>query len=625
MCGISGKLSWDNPPSQSLIQKMNDQLIHRGPDAEGIYVNGAIGLGHRRLSIIDLSEAGKQPMSDISGLFWLVFNGEIYNYQEIRSQLIALGANFRTKTDTEVILEAYKHWGIDCLQRFNGMFAIALWDQTQQSLFLARDRLGEKPIFYYPLLEGGVVFASELKALRQDPTVPEEINPKALSHYFSLGYTLTSESILEGVKKLEAGHYLIVKQGKPLREVLYWNLAHHFQQKQKFASEAEAIEALLCLLEDAVKLRMIADVPLGAFLSGGLDSSAIVATMSRLRSPQENHTFTIGFQEKSYSELPEANLVANFLQVSHHEQIVDADMATLLPQIVWHADEPFADTSMIPMYFLAKLAREQVTVCLSGDGADELFAGYPTHVADKLHYLTRWLPKCLINFVEQTANHWIPVSFNKVSFDYKLRQFLKGYAYEPTRAHYSWRTIFSDDEKKKLLPGLSYIIDESDPFEHFQKYQQDIADCHYLDQAMYIDIKTWLVDDILVKVDRSTMAHGLEARVPFLDHRLVEFAASLPVDLKMKGFQPKYLLKKSQSSYLPDKPINRAKVGFNSPISYWLTTSLKDFFNEVVKYNNKINNLFDFDYIQTIQKNHNAKLQDNSLQLLSILNFILWY
>ncbi len=617
MCGITGKLSWDFPPTSQLIQRMNDALIHRGPDAEGLYINGPLGLGHRRLSIIDLSDSGNQPMADTSGLFWLVFNGEIYNYQAIKAELQSLGVAFRTRTDTEVILEAYKQWGTDCLQRFNGMFAFALWDEPQQRLFLARDRLGEKPLFYYPLPDGGIIFASELKSLLKDETIPRQINLKAVSHYLSLGYLLTAESIIQGVRKLAASHYILISRDQTAYEVCYWDLAAAFRNKVSL-SEAEAAEALNELLEDSVRLRMLADVPLGAFLSGGLDSSSIVSAMCRVGNPANHQTFSIGFSEQSYSELPEARLLADFLKIKHTEQIVDSSAADLLPKIVWHADEPFADTSIIPMYFLAQLARQHVTVCLSGDGADEILAGYETYVADRLYRATKWLPRWLTGALEQTTRQLVPTSFNKVSFDYKLKQFLAGYQHRDlSRAHYSWRTIFSELEKSLVAPELCSILKTSDPYSIFQEYWQELEGCHYLDRAMYVDIKTWLVDDILVKVDRSTMAHSLEARTPFLDHRLVEFAASLPVNMKLKGLRKKNLLKRSQASYLPQATLKRPKKGFNAPVSHWLSDRLKNHFYTHLCEEFQI---FDGQFLDNLLNSHLTKKQDASLKIFTIMN-----
>ncbi|NJK99869.1 MAG: asparagine synthase (glutamine-hydrolyzing) [Spirulinaceae cyanobacterium SM2_1_0] len=618
MCGITGKLSWNSPPTPQLIKSMNDALIHRGPDAEGVYINGSLGLGHRRLSIIDLSESGNQPMSDTSGLFWIVFNGEIYNYQEIRSTLQRLGTSFRTQTDTEVILEAYKQWGVECLQRFNGMFAFALWSEPHQTLFLARDRLGEKPLFYYPLPDGGVVFASELKSLLKDEIISRQINLTAISHYLSLGYLLTSESIVQGVKKLAAAHYLIVRQSSSFHETRYWNLITAFQNKNSFVSQVEAGEAFNSLLEDSVRLRMVADVSLGSFLSGGIDSSSIVSAMCRLSPSVQHRTFSIGFLEASYNELPEARAVANLLNVNHTDQLVNADALSLLAKIAWHADEPFADTSIIPMYFLAALARKHVTVCLSGDGADEILAGYETYVADKLHYLTCWLPQFFTGALARVSNHLVPVTFNKVSFDYKLKQFLAGYQYNSlSKAHYFWRTLFSESEKRSTLPDLSKVFSSSNPYTCFHQYWQEAENCHYLDRAMYVDIKTWLADDILVKVDRSTMAHSLETRTPFLDHRLVEFSASLPVEMKLKGLQTKYLLKQSQSAHLPKATLRRSKKGFNAPVSHWILSEQKNYFTSNL-FNG--NGMINQNFVHELLDSHIDKKQDNSLKLFALAN-----
>lgn len=623
MCGICGKLSWNHPPSQELIERMNHKIAHRGPDSDGILIDGALGMGHRRLSIIDLSPAGRQPMQDASGKYWIVFNGEIYNFETIRKELISHGSTFQTRTDTEVILESYKKWGVECLSHFNGMFVFALWDDMEKQIFLARDRLGKKPLFYQPLEDGGLIFASELKSLCEDPVVSRKINSAALSHYLSLSYTLTAEAILEGVHKLPAAHYLIAKRDKQPVQVCYWNLAPHFQKKTHFRDENEAGEALRDLVDDAVRLRMIGDVPLGAFLSGGVDSSTIVAAMCQTQSSKDVLTFSAGFKEKSFSELEEARAIARVLGVNHRDRYVLPDTATLIPKMVYYADEPFADTSIIPMYLLAEFARQYVTVSLSGDGGDEIFAGYETYTADKIHHLTHWLPEWASESLYRVVNRWIPVSFDKVSLDYKIRQFLQGHAFEAPRAHYHWRTIFSENEKTALLPPILHKqVHEADAYQHFLKFDREVADCHYLDRAMYVDIKTWLVDDILVKVDRSTMAHSLEARAPFLDYRLVEFAASLPVDLKMRGFQKKYLLKKSQAGRLPDSVLQRRKQGFNAPISHWMTTSLSKEYRDMTISGGQ--SFFNPAFVEKLWDEHVQKRKDNSFKLITVINFLLW-
>jgi asparagine synthase (glutamine-hydrolysing) len=625
MCGICGKLSWNTPSDRSLVERMNNRISHRGPDGERVTVIEPVVFGHRRLAIIDLSPAGIQPMSDTSENYWIVFNGEIYNFLSLREELIAQGAKFRSRSDTEVILEAYRHWGVDCVRRFNGMFAFALWDSLSKRLFLARDRLGKKPLFYYIFSNGDVSFASELKSLLEDPAIPRVINPVAFNHYLSLSYTLTSEAMVKDVHKLPPAHTLIIERGREPYQSRYWDLAESFKNKRRFQSEEAAAEELRALIDDSVRLRLISDVPLGAFLSGGIDSSSIVASMCQKHAPQDVHSFSVGFREKSYSELDEARQVADALGVNHRESFVLPDAAELLPRIVYFADEPFADTSMIPMYLLAEFSRRYVTVCLSGDGGDEIFAGYETYTADKIHHLTHWIPNWFTHTLYRAFDRFWPVTYDKVSLDYKVRQFLEGHAYSPPQAHYHWRTIFSEDEKQALLSEPHYSIPNADPYRNFLVFNDEVRDCHYLDRGMYVDIKTWLVDDILVKVDRSTMAHGLEARAPLLDYRIVEFAASLPIDLKMKNFKKKYILKKSQKNRLPKFVLNRPKQGFNAPVAHWLLHELREKFYDLTMQTSFSGPVpFNRVFVEKLWQEHSEKTQDHSLKLLALINFQLW-
>jgi asparagine synthase (glutamine-hydrolysing) len=624
MCGIAGYVSWAMPPEPDRIRQMTGRLWHRGPDAGDIFVEGPAGLGHRRLAIIDVRPIANQPMVDSTGRFVIVFNGEIYNYLDLRRELEKLGAKFITDSDTEVLLEAYSYWGAGCLDRLNGMFAFAVWDRLQKRLFLARDRLGEKPLFYFPLSGGGIVFASELKALRSDPDVSRAINPRAIRQFISLNYILSSESILQGVRKLGPAQYLTVEEGRPLRPVPYWDLAGKFRVKHPFKSEGEAAEALAALVDDAVRLRLVSDVPLGAFLSGGLDSSTIIASMCRFKPPSETHTFSIGFSEPSYDEVSWARRAAEFLGVTHHDMIVSADVAAEIEQMVYSADEPFADTSFIPTYCLARFARQHVSVCLSGDGADELFAGYNTYIADKLQHLMGHFPKFLLSAGEGLATRLLPVTWRKVGLDYKIRQFLRGAAFPPPKAHYSWRTIHSQQEGLGVLaPEWAATLAGMDAYEDFAMWHRDVADCHYLDQALYMDVKTWLVDDILVKVDRATMAHSLEARVPFLDHRLVEFAASLPVSLKLMGMRKKYVLKKSQEGRLRKEIIYRSKEGFNAPIAHWIGSSLRGYVDDLMR-SEKTKAFFNRSYVERLLAEHDRGNADNGLKLYGILCLGLW-
>jgi asparagine synthase (glutamine-hydrolysing) len=624
MCGICGKLSWSEPPAREIVEKMNKKIAHRGPDDDGVTSIGSVVLGHRRLAIIDLSPLGKQPMADISGKYWIVFNGEIYNFFEIRAELSRSGVLFRSQGDTEVILEAYKRWGVDCAKRFNGMFAFALWDIPSQRLFLARDRLGKKPLYYYVFPDGGISFASELKSLCEDSGIPRILNLDALNHYLSLNYTLSAEAMIKDVRKLPAAHYMVVEKDRLPQQTCYWNLAASFHNKRKFQSESEAAMELRALIDDSVRLRLVSDVPLGAFLSGGVDSSAIVAAMCQYHSPQDVHSFSVGFREKSYNELDEARQVASALGVSHRDTVILPDAEQLLSRMVYYADEPFADTSMIPMYLLAGFSRKNVTVCLSGDGGDEVFAGYETYTADKLHHMTQWLPGWLSRGLYRAFSRLWPVTYDKVSFDYKVRQFLEGHAYPAPRAHYYWRTIFSEDEKRLLLPESLHGIIEADPYTHFLKFNAEVEECHYLDRGMYVDIKTWLVDDILTKVDRSTMAHALEARAPLLDYRVVEFAASLPVDLKMKFMRKKYIFRKSQTGRVPQAALNRPKQGFNSPVSHWLVSSLREKCYDLTVNSSLSRSLFNSVYIDNLWREHESKKQDHGLKLFGLVNLLLW-
>ncbi|MBT5549379.1 MAG: asparagine synthase (glutamine-hydrolyzing) [Nitrospina sp.] len=626
MCGISGVLSWSQPPDREVLKLMNDSLAHRGPDAEGIYIDGPLGLAHRRLSVIDLTIAANQPLVDITGKYCVVFNGEIYNFKALRHELETTGARFKTQSDTEVLLEAYKKWGHKCLDRFNGMFAFALWDGPQQQLFLARDRLGKKPLFYYMLPQGGLVFASELKALLEDPRIPRKMNMQALNQYLSFGYIMAPESMVDGVKKLEPAHYLIVKKGKETPPKQYWDLKSYFSQKNNFTSSADASDELLHLLRDAIKLRMVSDVSLGAFLSGGIDSSSIVAGMCHTQPSGSHHTFSMGFQEETFSELEMAKRVAQHLNVIHKDKVLLPNLAENLSEIAYYADEPFSDTSIIPMYYLAQFSRKHVTVCLSGDGADEIFGGYETYLADKICRHTGFLSPTHKNFILRLINQFSPTTFNKVSLDYKLRKFFEAHSQDLDRAHASWRVIFSESEKQSLVcPELFSEYFQEDTRNRVLHYGREVQGCHYLDRAMYMDTKTWLPDDILVKVDRASMAHGMETRSPFLDYRLVEFAASLPVSLKIHGFQKKYLLKLSQKDSLPWRVRHQRKKGFNSPVSHWMLNTLKPFYEDILSTQDDLfGEVILKNTIKELYNNHQKKLQDNGLKLFSLIMLSLW-
>ena len=625
MCGISGHLSWAAPPDGDLVARMTRCVSHRGPDGEGLHTVGPVALGHRRLAIIDLSTAATQPMSDVSGEFWIVFNGEIYNYRALRAELQALGARFRTQSDTEVLIEAYKAWGLDCLSRLNGMFAFALWDGPARTLLLARDRLGKKPLYFHQYPDGSVIFASELKALCEDPRLDRTINPRALRQFLSLNYTLTSDAFVEGVQKLRPGHAMVCAQGRPLVQQSYWDLAAHFRKRSDYRSPEAAAEALRALLDDAVRARLVSDVPLGVFLSGGVDSSTLAASMCQAMPPSEVKSFSMGFHEATFSETAEARETAMALGVDHRDMITDANVASLLPAIMYNADEPFADTSVIPTYLLSAFARQHVTVALAGDGGDEVFAGYETYVADKLHHWLRWCPAPVMRAAGALSHAFLPTSFGKVSFDYKVRQFLGAHGLSDARAHYHWRTIFSDAEQQALLqPDVWASIAAHDPAAEFERFDREVAECDYLSRGLYVDIKTWLADDILVKADRASMAHGLEVRAPFLDYRVVEFAASLPIEWKLNGFNKKYILKQSQQGRVPAAVLQRRKQGFNAPVSHWLLSSFREEFEQLTMGAGAPLPLFKPEAVARLWEDHVNGRRDNGHKLLGLISLQLW-
>jgi asparagine synthase (glutamine-hydrolysing) len=624
MCGIAGWLSWDEPVDPNVVERITNALAHRGPDASGVKNLGPVVLGHRRLSIIDCAPTNDQPLSDVSGKFWLAFNGEIYNYLEIKRDLQSLGAVFKTQGDTEVVLEAYKQWGVDCLQRLTGMFSLALWDADKERLFLARDRMGEKPLFYCTPSAGSFVFASEPQALRKHLPMCREVDATALAQYLSLNYTVGDRTLIKGVSRLAPAHFILIEKNKQPRIECYWDLSQHFKNKKTYQSEEQACDQLQSLITEAVRGTLVSDVPLGAFLSGGVDSSTIVAAMARLGNPSQVKTFSIGFKEETFDEVKEARAAAHHLGVDHYDRLLSPDPELLLRSLIRAADEPVADTSFLPTYCLAQFAREKVTVALSGDGGDECFAGYETYAADLYHQHLSKLPSWFWRSIERVAANALPVSFSKVSFDYKAKQFLAGLQLDASRAHCSWRSIFSDEERGRLMRAdWQEMARNHDPFSEFERHFEAVKDCHLIDQAMYVDIKTWLPDDILVKVDRATMAHALESRAPFLNHHLVEFAASLPIELKMKGLRKKHILKQSQRRILPQWLLDRRKKGFSAPVSHWFAGPLKQLAREALN-EPALKDWFNAAEVDRLWQEHERKERDNGYRLFGLTCLAMW-
>ena len=562
MCGIAGRFNYDplRPVSRPVLEAMTDAVAHRGPDAAGYHVAPGIGLGHRRLSIIDLS-TGDQPLCNENGTVWTVFNGEIYNFAEVRAELQAHGHRFKTGSDTEIIVHGYEQWGERCVDWFRGMFAFAVWDSAARRLLLARDRLGVKPLYYAELPGRGIVFGSELKSLLEDPDVPRDWRPDAIDAYLTLLYIPAPSTIYKGIHKLEPGHALVAERGT-VRTKRYWDL--EFTGEGDPRREEEYLEQLDALLSESVALRQIADVPLGAFLSGGIDSSAVAAYMVET-SARPPVTISVGFDHARYDELSHARRVAEHLGCEFHPRTVTPDIVSLLPKLAWHFDEPFADSSAVPTYYVSKAARELVTVALSGDGGDELWAGYTRHRVDQWEHGAR---KALgpAGPVAAMIGRALPLSV-------KGARALRHLGTDPAQAYALKHAygMFEPDAKTRLYSSdFAASVGASDPFAPFRAAYSRCRSLDAVDRGLYTDVHTYMIDDILTKVDRMSMAVSLEAREPLLDHRLLEFAATVPSALKIKNGRGKYLLRKVLEKRIPREILERGKQGFEAPIGEWL-------------------------------------------------------
>lgn len=631
MCGICGLVSLDgeNIIAESILRRMTAAQRHRGPDDDGYLSAPGIGLGFCRLAILDLTPAGNQPMSNEDGRVWLVFNGEIYNFQELVPILEHTGHRFRSRSDSEVIIHAYEQWGTACLDRFNGMFAFAIWDSRNRSVFIARDRLGVKPLYYW---SNGTNFAfsSELKALLALPEVPRRLNLQALRSYLEYEYVPSPESIFYGIQKLPAGHYLQIRLDGSAQGHLtadwqprqYWDV--HFQNLEtNERSIDEYAQELRTLLREAVARRLISDVPLGVFLSGGIDSSSIVALMTEV-STERPKTFSIGFEEKTFSELDYAQVVAHHFDTEHHVEMLKPDAKDLIQTIASILDEPFADASALPTYLVSHMARQHVTVALSGDAGDELFAGYDWYRAQKLASVSvDHLPRGMREKLSAFASR-IPPTSKKKGVRNIGRRFLNGVVLPLEMQHARWQTFWQDDDLVQLL-----LIPEDERLrtagQQFVELFAASGSRYALDQQQYADIKRYLPDDILFKVDRMSMAVSLETRGPFLDYKLVEFAARLPASLRLRGLSGKYLLKRAMHDVLPEQILYRPKLGFNIPYKNWLRHELRELLLDALSpaHLNK-QGLFQPRYVQTLIHEHLEGLRDHAHKLWQLLMFQLW-
>jgi asparagine synthase (glutamine-hydrolysing) len=622
MCGIAGIMRFQGGNDLEAVRHMTRALAHRGPDAEAVIEDRGATLGHRRLSVIDLDHAADQPMQDPESGAWIVFNGEIYNYANLRRELETEGARFRTKSDTEVLLAGLVRHGASYVERLNGMFAFAVWLPRDGRLILARDRLGKKPL-YYQNIRDGLVFASDLTALSLHPEVSRHVDPIALGQYLGLGYTTTERCIVEGVKKLPPSHVLTVARDGRQTLAPYWDLAVKLRDKRAFASEAEAADAIGAALDESVRARLVSDVPLGAFLSGGVDSAAIAESIVRQRGGDAIRALTMDFDVADHSEVAAATETARVIGMAHEVRMVAADAMLEIDKITRFADEPFADTSMLPMFQLSALARQSMTVALSGDGGDELFAGYVTNTADLLHRATSLVPGSIVRGAAAAVEAlWRP-NFGKVSADYKVRRFLAGHELDDDRAHVFWRGIFDAGDRAALLRPEHEAARTADPFDAVAPHATAVAGCHPVDRAMYIDIKTWLADDVLVKVDRMSMAHGLEVRAPFLDHRLVELAAQLKPEWKFRRLRGKRILRRALSRRLPPRILDRPKQGFNAPVSRWLEGPFGAAAREATL-SAAMREWFVPAAIEALWTEHLTHRRDNGYRLFTLLCLALW-
>jgi asparagine synthase (glutamine-hydrolysing) len=624
MCGICGIFNLDGQTvDKELLQRMNNTLVHRGPDGEGYFIQSNIGLGHRRLSIIDI-EGGKQPMGNEDDSIQVVFNGEIYNFLELKKDLEAKGYRFRTRSDTETIIYGYEEWGEDIIQKLRGMFAIALWDSRNQKLLLIRDRIGKKPVYYY-LGKDHISFASEIKALLMDKSIPKEIDPIALDSYLSFGYVPSPLSIFKAIRKLPPAHVAVYRPGD-FRVRQYWDLDMGNEAFPK--PEKEVLEELKSLFDEAVRLRLISDVPLGAFLSGGVDSSAVVASMAGLIGKEPVKTATIGFSDKSFDEIEYARIVAKLYQTDHTEFVVNPDALKVLEDIVWHLDEPFADASAIPTYYVSKMARQKVTVALSGDGGDETFAGYINR-----YYMNRLedsIRRKLPGFLKQNILGPMGEIYPKADFlprPFRLKRFLSNLSHTFEQAYFRDMSFYFLPEMKEKLYRSEFksAIKDINAFDILRDHFKVNQNPDITSRVQYVDIKTYLPEDILIKVDRMSMAHSLEVRAPILDHKLIEYVGSLPSTLKLKGKESKYIFKKMLEDRLPKNILYRKKQGFSIPLASWLRNELKGFVEETLFLSqNGLSSFFNLKYIEDLWRKHLSGRQNYAYPLWGVMMFSLW-
>jgi asparagine synthase (glutamine-hydrolysing) len=629
MCGIIGFINFDSNLSadQQTARAMSAAILHRGPDDEGFYFNQNVALGMRRLSIIDVA-GGHQPISNEDGSVWVVFNGEIYNFPELRQQLLGRGHQFKTQSDTETIVHLYEEYGDELVQHLNGMFAFALWDEKRQRLLIARDRMGEKPL-YFTETKQAFIFASELKALVEHPSVKRRVNLLALRKYLQYEFVPSPHAMIEGVQKLPPAHRLIFERGR-WRTERYWRLSYEGERLK--IDEEEAARELHRRLREAVGMRLVADVPLGVLLSGGIDSSAVTALACEAAANGSVRgrvkTFSIAFEEKSFDESSYARKVATHLGTEHYEKrFTEREMLDIVPEIPRLLDEPLGDGSLIPTYLVSRFTREHVTVALGGDGGDELLAGYPTYVAHRMAGYYRALPRAVRAGLIEPLIRRLPVSTGNLSFDFRAKRFVMGASLAPGTRHTVWMGSYTAEQQRLLFRHeiLAAHTDE-EVFDEVRIYDRNgHGEANLVEQMMTLDATHYLSECVLFKVDRASMAASLETRAPFLDHTLIEFLTKLPIDLKLRGSTGKYILKRAMRDRLPRDVIERPKKGFGMPVAKWVKGELRALVRDTFAPERlKRRGLFNPEYVQRLLDEHERGAADHRKLIWTLLMFELW-
>ena len=616
MCGICG-FTWKD---QQLVNRMNTVMTHRGPDQEGIYCCDDFSFGHRRLSIIDLSENGRQPMFNEDGTVCLVFNGEIYNFMELRDILKSKGHIFSSNSDSEVIIHAYEEYGLDVLQKLRGMFAFAIYDTKKKELLLARDRIGIKPL-YYCQKGKDLIFGSEIKSVLEDRSIDRAVNTQALFDYVGFEFVPAPATMFKGINKLPAGHYLLYRNGE-FKTEQYWDM--NCSPLDSPPSFEEAVEQLRELMDQAVKSHLISDVPLGVFLSGGLDSSTLVALMRR-HIPGSLKTFTIGYHDKSFSELDYAEQVATHFSTDHKVLMLDDLNADYVEKTLWHLDEPMTDLSTVPLYLLCGQAKKHVTVCLSGEGADESFAGYDRFKASKINRFFRLIPPVLRKQIIGRIVDRFPDQPQKKGAINMLKRFVEGANLPPEGKHLRWQ-YFTNDKQNDLLFNETFKQQCSfDGFRTIRDYSSRCRNTDAINEEIYLDMRFMMTDSVLMKVDKMSMANSLEIRVPFLDHVVVEYIASLPGSWKLNGMTTKYIFRAALKGLLPDNIVNRGKQGYSLPVKHLLRGELKSYMVALLNESAVVRDHMNISYVNKLIDEHCNMTHNHNHILWALMNISIWH